>query len=72
MRVVEANNELRQLQSEKEHEIERILWELSSLVAEKAFTIVCNYENITELAFIYAGAEPVSYTHLDVYKRQDL
>lgn len=57
MRVVEANNELRQLQSEKEHEIERILWELSSLVAEKAFTIVCNYENITELAFIYACAE---------------
>lgn len=57
VRVVEANNELRQLESEREHEIERILWELSGLVAEKAFTIVCDYENITELAFIYACAE---------------
>lgn len=57
MRVVEANNELRQLQSEKEHEIERILWELSGLVADSAFTIVCDYKNITELAFIFACAE---------------
>ena len=57
MRVVEANNELRQLQSEKEHEIERILWELSGLVADNAFTIVCDYENITELAFIFACGE---------------
>lgn len=57
MRVVEANNELRQLQSEKEHEIERILWELSGLVAASAFTIVCDYRNITELAFIFACAE---------------
>ncbi len=57
MRVVEANNELRQLQSEKEHEIERILWELSGLVAASAFTIVCDYKNITELAFIFACAE---------------
>lgn len=57
MRVVEANNELRQLQSEKEHEIERILWELSGMVADSSFAIVCNYENITELAYIFACGE---------------
>ncbi len=54
--VVEANNELRMLQSREEHEIERILAELSSAVSESSRAIYLNYRNISELAFIFACA----------------
>ena len=49
MAVVEANNELRMLQSKEEHEIERILAELSASVSEYSDSIWLNYRNITEL-----------------------
>ncbi len=54
--VVEANNELRMLQSLEEHEIERILAELSALVSDASRVIYLDYLNISELAFIFACA----------------
>ena len=57
MAVVEANNELRELESAENHEIERIPAELSARCAECAGSISLNYYNITELAFIFARAE---------------
>ncbi len=56
MAVVEANNELRELSAAEAHEIERILAELSALVAEFSSAISVNYHNLTELAFYYAAA----------------
>ncbi len=56
MNVVEANNELRELESKENHEIERILRDLSAGVAVSGTAIVLNYLNITELAFIFACA----------------
>lgn len=55
--VVEANNELRVLESKEEREIERILADLSGKVAECGSVLSLNYHNITELAFIFACAE---------------
>ena len=57
MQVVEANNELRVLQSKEEHEIERILSALSASVAEYSDAIWLDYLNINELAFIFACAQ---------------
>ena len=59
--VVEANNELRVLQSKEEHEIEKILSALSALVADFSDSIWLNYRNITELAFSFACAQ-MSYS----------
>ncbi|MBE6599826.1 MAG: endonuclease MutS2 [Ruminococcaceae bacterium] len=55
--VVEANNELRELESKEAHEIERILSEMSADVAECSSVLLLNYRNITELAFIFACGE---------------
>ncbi len=57
MAVVDANNELRMLQSREEHEIERILAELSCGVSAASESLRLNYYNITELAFYFACAE---------------
>ena len=54
--VVEANNELRMLQSREEHEIERILAELSSLVSDASRAIWLDYRNISEIAYYFACA----------------
>ena len=54
MAVVDANNELRMLEAKEQHEIDRILFELSTRVAEKASALSLNYQNITELAFVFA------------------
>lgn len=53
MAVVDANNELRMLEAKEQHEIERILFELSAAVSEKASALALNYQNITELAFVF-------------------
>ena len=58
--VVEANNELRVLYSKEEHEIERILSELSVSVAECSDALWLNYRNITDLAFSF-GCAQMSY-----------
>lgn len=55
--VVEANNELRELQSKEQREIERILATLSAECATYGSTINLNYMNLTLLAFIFAKAE---------------
>lgn len=57
MAVVEANNELRELESREAHEIEKILRDLSAGVAVSGQAMTLNYLNITELAFIFACAE---------------
>ncbi len=57
MAVVEANNELRMLESKEAHEIERILAELSEEIAGIASSLSLNYRNITELAFAFGCAE---------------
>ncbi len=57
MAVVDANNELRMLEAKEAHEIERILSELSAEVASAAEPLRLDYENITELAFVFACAE---------------
>ncbi len=54
--VVDANNELRELESKEQHEIDRILYELSGEVSKLSYSLNLNYKNITELAFIFACA----------------
>ena len=55
--VVEANNELRELQSKEQHEIDRILAELSALCASVSGILMQDYHTITELSFVFAKAE---------------
>jgi len=57
MAIVEANNELRMLQSREEHEIEKILFALSSDVSAAGESLRLNYWNINDLAFAFACAE---------------
>ena len=56
MAVVEANNELKSLAAAEEHEIERILAELSAECGEFSSVITLNYHNITDIAFYFATA----------------
>ena len=57
MAVVEANNELSLLESREAHEIEKVLTDLSTLVASIAPSLNLNYRNITELSFVFGCAE---------------
>lgn len=57
MAVVEANNELRILNSKEEHEIEKILFALSADVSAAAESLRLDYANLTELAFCFACGE---------------
>ena len=54
MAVVDANNELSMLASKEQHEIDRILFELSGAVAGEEGALALNYANMTELAFLFA------------------
>ena len=63
MAVVDANNELRMLAAREEHEIERILFELSSLVSAASDSLSRNYYAITQLAFYFACAELSARMH---------
>ena len=63
MAVVDANNELRMLQSKEEHEIEKILYALSSDVSAASESLRLNYLNITDLAFYFACGELSSRMH---------
>lgn len=53
MSVVNSNNEIRDLHAKEQQEIERILAELSALVAENSHTIFVDYKNVTDLDFIF-------------------
>ena len=55
--VVDANNDLRILESKESHEIEKILFDLSAQVGSICSVAVHDYRNITEIAFIFACAE---------------
>lgn len=55
--VVDANNELRELEAAEQHEIDKVLYALSGEVAGCASALRLNYQNITELAFIFACGE---------------
>ena len=57
MAVVDANNELRSLESAEKHEIERILYELSAECAALADELKYDIENIDEIALCFACAE---------------
>ena len=54
MSVVELNNELRELEIEERKEIERILKELSQLVAQEAENIRNNQKMLQRIDFIFA------------------
>ncbi|MCQ4022317.1 endonuclease MutS2 [Ruminococcus sp. zg-924] len=56
MGVVEANNDIKVLQSKEEAEIEKILFELSASVGSFARQISDNYEYLTQLDLIFAKA----------------
>ena len=56
MGVVNANNDIRVLQGEEEKEIERILFELTSLCAGCAQEIIDSYKTLVELNLIFAKA----------------
>ena len=56
MSVVEANNELKELYIKENAEIEKILRELSELVAESSEYIKSNQDKLIELDFIFAKA----------------
>ena len=56
MGVVNANNDIRVLQGEEEKEIERILFELTSLCASCAQDIIDSYKTVVELNLIFAKA----------------
>lgn len=53
MSVVNSNNEIRDLKNKEDQEIERILAELSSYVAENAHTIFVDYNILIQLDFIF-------------------
>ncbi len=55
--VVEANNEIKVLQSKERDEIERILSELSVQAAEFADSIILSYKNAVELNLIFSKAQ---------------
>lgn len=52
--VVEANNEIRILETKEQREIEKVLYEMSVQVASCEAAIKLDYLNITELAFVFA------------------
>ncbi len=56
MAVVEANNELKSLAAAEEHEIERILSEISSDCGDSSSLIALDYHCITDIAFYFACA----------------
>lgn len=57
MAVVDANNELRELDTAEAREIEKILAELSGEVSASAISISLNSKNITELAHVFSRGE---------------
>lgn len=57
MSVVEANNELRMLESKEKAEIDRILFNLTTEVSRFADSIRAGYETLCDIALAFAKAE---------------
>ena len=55
--VVQANNEIKVLQSKERDEIERILYELSAEAAEFADTLIIGYKSAVSLNLIFSKAQ---------------
>lgn len=55
--VIQLNNKIKELQSKEKEEIEKILAELTSLVAEKVDVMEANMNVIAHLDFVFAKAE---------------
>lgn len=56
MGVVEANNQIRVLQTQEKAEIQRILYELSQTVAQHAGNLMDNFEVVIALNLCFAKA----------------
>lgn len=57
MSVVEANNNIKQLRSKEQAEIERIMYELSAMVGEITESLNIDYNLLKDLDFIFARAK---------------
>jgi DNA mismatch repair protein MutS2 len=57
LKVVQQNNAVRELELQEEHEVRRILTELSELVADEATYIRRNIQILAELDFTFAKAK---------------
>jgi len=57
MSVVELNNSIRTMEQEEQKEIQKILQYLSSLVLEKAETILLSFNTLSKLDWIFAKAK---------------
>ncbi len=57
MAVLNSNNEIRDLKNKEQIEIDRILAELSAEVSENSHTVFVDYNNITELDFLFCKAK---------------
>ncbi len=57
MSVVSANNEIRDLKNKEQIEIDRILAELSALVAENSHAMFVDYKIISDLDYIFCKAK---------------
>lgn len=55
--VIEANNSIRQLENQEKQEIEKILKELTDLVASYAPSLLDSYRNLLSLDYIFAKAK---------------
>lgn len=63
MSVVEANNDIRVLQSKEKAEIDRILAELSALCGEHSIDIEYNFDTTISLNLYFAKARYAEYTN---------
>lgn len=54
--VIEANNKIRELENEEKREIEKILKQLTELVAGVASELLLSYKNLISIDFIFAKA----------------
>lgn len=57
MSVVEANNEIKVLESKEQQEIERIIAELSALVGDNCEAIAASYDAVVELDLYFAKSK---------------